>query len=299
MPALLHAFCAIKEVMAVGETDRTLRTMQEAMLTSRREHLVRRLAIANVHLRSERIPRAGSVRTGEIAIYIAEPVVDVLKRSVDQDVYAIRLGLVLLACLRDMLASRNTAVYVNRAGIPVVGSANEERELEEQILHSGVVDGFRLIAVLVEGCDGRGTTCAISIRKRIEKMVLVDIIDPREDDGVGSELKRVELFRHPRDLLELANLWFMVIQLKPIGASFVHGYSLLVGEVCPTKVIRAHVVSHIHRTIRSGSLAIHVNEGDNAGNIVDRKINKRLVQEQVQRISNGVRAIWASGVNGL
>jgi hypothetical protein len=81
------------------------------------------------------------MRSRETTVWIAEPIVDVLERCVDQGEDFIRLGLVLLASLRDVLASRYAGVLSNCADVPVVKPANEQTEFEERVLHSRVVDG--------------------------------------------------------------------------------------------------------------------------------------------------------------
>ena len=146
-------------------------------------------------------------RGGKHATWVAEPIVDVFDRSVNENEDAIRNGPVLLADLRDLLAPGICRSLLNIANVAIVGFVFRhltKRELLERPLLLRIVAAFILSTVPSYSFHGGLATLAPSVDVWINQQILFNVADPSQD-GLAAIVYVLELFFCSQGILYSAN----------------------------------------------------------------------------------------------
>jgi hypothetical protein len=178
----------------------------------------------------------------------AQAVVDVLDVSVDQDEEIDSLHLVLLADLRDLLATWRTIYqpkFIDDVGVPSISSAvRAQRELVKRLMSLRVVARLDLVAVVAESLHGCSAAVAVVVRVGIQEIVLVNLVLEPVCDRILRPifLELLMLFQH---FLNYADFLAGPAVAIELAASRVHGLVLHVVEVSsvcrlPCNDLRTH-----------------------------------------------------------
>ena len=120
-------------------------------------------------------------RGGKHATWVAEPIVDVFDRSINENEDAIRNGPVLLADLRDLLAPGICRSLLNILNVAIVGLVfrhlTKGKFLERPLLLRIVV-AFILSTVPSYSFHGGLAILAPSVDVWIDQQLLFDVADP-------------------------------------------------------------------------------------------------------------------------
>ena len=179
-------------------------------------------------------------RGGKHATWVAEPIVDVFDRSVNENEDAIRNGPVLLADLRDLLAPGICRSLLNIANVAIVGLVFRhltKGKLSERPLLLRVVVAFILSAVPSYSFHGGIATLAPSVDVWIDQQLLFEVADPFQD-GLAAIIYVLKLFVCSQGILYSANhLFYSTIEVV-ISNAFIDGKLLFDIEIWPSRLVR-------------------------------------------------------------
>ena len=179
-------------------------------------------------------------RGGKHATWVAEPIVDVFDRSVNENEDAIRNGPVLLADLRDLLAPGICRSLLNIANVAIVGLVFRHlakgKLLERPLLLRSVV-AFILSTIPSYSFHGGLATLAPSVDVWINQQILFNVADPSQD-GLAAIVYVLELFFCSQGILYSANHLFCPTIEIVISNAFIDGKLLFDIEIWPSRVVR-------------------------------------------------------------
>ena len=179
-------------------------------------------------------------RGGKHATWVAEPIVDVFDRSVNENEDAICNGPVLLADLRDLLAPGICRSLLNIANVAIVGLVFRHlakgKLLERPLLLRSLV-AFILSTIPSYSFHGGLATLAPSVNVWINQQILFDVADPSQD-GLAAIVYLLELFVCSQGILYSANHLFCPTIEIVISNAFIDGKLLFDIEIWPSRVVR-------------------------------------------------------------
>ena len=179
-------------------------------------------------------------RSRKHATWVAEPIVDVFDRSVNENEDAIRNDPMLLADLRNLLAAGICCSLFNIANVAIIGLVFRhltKGKLLEGLLLLRIVVAFILSTIPSYSFHGGLATLAPSVDVWIDQPLLFDVVDPLQD-GLAAIVYLLKLFVCSQGILYSANHLFCSTIEVVISNAFIDGKLLFKIEIWPSRVVR-------------------------------------------------------------